>query len=389
MVLAGQTPLLLLTFNCAKRFHPGEEVASFLEDAGVFHSFGSESNGPELIVIGLQEIAPIMDGCFKDVDNYVSSIIEGIDTALERSFGSRNNYTKLPPVISGAIALAVYVRNTETVTVTKSSAASIGCGYFRSTLKGGVGLRITLNDTREFTFVTAHLTANEGYATARNQDYINIATELDFGDGYGIYKPQSHLFFLGDLNYRSLKDPFARDPNVNEASHELLSNYQSIDELTINKEKGFTLFGMDEARIDFKPTYKFRVRSLDTYNRERIASWCDRILYLHYPSSVKIHKYDAIFGSKNSDHKPVYLAVSVPNSAPPFPLDANGTFNSTDGPKVNLSLSSKQYYDVIEGRVADTAIGWSIYLSSTKTGRLYAGFSFAALILIYYIWGLF
>ncbi|KKY35226.1 putative inositol 5-phosphatase [Diaporthe ampelina] len=157
-----------------------------------------------------------------------------------------------------------------------------------------------------------------------------------------IFKPGSHFFVAGDLNYRvSTKSP----PTM--APFPTLDNYLSFfekDQLTEERRENRTLHGLSEAEVNFPPTYKIKHLSRDKFaeavNKDEIQSggedvvpwkwaphrwpgWCDRILYLDIPSWVKnrrhgdkinivVHKYNSMPTMLSSDHQPVFLRVSVP-----------------------------------------------------------------------------
>ncbi|KAJ0123716.1 inositol 5-phosphatase [Diaporthe amygdali] len=162
-----------------------------------------------------------------------------------------------------------------------------------------------------------------------------------------IFKPGSHFFVAGDLNYRiSTDSPPALAP------FPTLDNYLSFfekDQLTRERRENRTLHGLSEAEVKFPPTYKIkhlsREKATDAVNKDEIQAggddvvpwkwashrwpgWCDRILYLDIPSWVKrryagkaapeivVHKYNSMPTMLSSDHQPVFLRVSVPLLTP-------------------------------------------------------------------------
>lgn len=161
-----------------------------------------------------------------------------------------------------------------------------------------------------------------------------------------IFKPGSHFFVAGDLNYRvSTKSPPTTAP------FPTLDNYMPFfekDQLTEERRENRTLHGLSEAEVKFPPTYKIKHLSSDKFseavNKDEIQAggedvvpwkwashrwpgWCDRILYLDIPSWVKrrhgdeaaeivVHKYNSMPTMLSSDHQPVFLRVSVPLLTP-------------------------------------------------------------------------
>ncbi|ROW10276.1 hypothetical protein VMCG_01929 [Cytospora schulzeri] len=161
-----------------------------------------------------------------------------------------------------------------------------------------------------------------------------------------IFKPGSHLFVAGDLNYRIHTDkPPALAPFPT-LEPENFRTFFARDQLTQERRAGRTLHGLSEAGVGFPPTYKIKhlspEKAADAVNREgfeagrdeipwkwathRWPGWCDRILYLDIPPWVKqrlgggglppadmvVHGYHSMPTMASSDHQPVYLRVSVP-----------------------------------------------------------------------------
>lgn len=168
----------------------------------------------------------------------------------------------------------------------------------------------------------------------------------------GIYHPTSHLFVAGDLNYRTsdtAPSPLeARtlfpQPTASPSSPTHYSHLLRHDQLTREMRKGNTFHGFSEPPITFPPTYKYsnaarQLAAKESWNdtatstststewqwtRYRWPSWCDRIVYLDMPpsmrqadddnavGSIKTHSYTSLSLLPTSDHQPVGLAASVP-----------------------------------------------------------------------------
>lgn len=361
--MATKTALLLFTFNCAKEKQPVGVIKDALEGAL------AKVAKPALVVVGLEEVDSIMHGCFEDTQSRVDPIEQGISEALG------DEYTQRSKTIVGAVVLLTYAVRTLQV---KALTARVRCGMYLSGLKGGAAARLIVDDDEEFTFVNAHLAANEGYAQTRNRDFHRIATCLDFGDGYGLYKPGAHTFFMGDLNYRATK-------MYGLLAGDELSDRLQKDELLHELRDQHVLYGFEEAPITFAPTYKY-VLGTNEYKANRTPSWCDRILYLGYGGAQDVSVYNAITSVMTSDHKPVYLGISVPVGGPSNVFEREGLLKRTLGHEVSLKLDATYpYYDMIGSKV-DSIIGWAIYAGTSVEGRaaLAAVFVFV-LVLFYYL----
>ncbi|PRT54415.1 Polyphosphatidylinositol phosphatase INP52 [Wickerhamiella sorbophila] len=326
----------ILTLNCAKSKQSLKKFAKLVTE-----SLPAES--PGLFVVGLQEVAPIIAASFKDLNAYMEPIRRAIVSALAKKY-SGVQFSLVADSWSGAIGVMVYAQRSRTIRDVKT--ASTTFGRFWSSVKSAAAVRLEVDSTT-FTFVTTHLAANEGYAQDRNRDYAILANGLRFkGEPMYVYGPNHHLFVFGDLNYRSLRQ---QGDGGSEAIGMLVSNYDpAIDELHIEKAAGNTLWGLTEAPINFEPTFKFVLGTSD-YDLKRTPSWCDRILYSDVNSHVS--EYSSVPDYLESDHKPVYLHVTVSESAP-----------------LQVRVPSAPYVTKNFSDASDKVVGSALYLGTTKVG---------------------
>ncbi|CAG05651.1 unnamed protein product, partial [Tetraodon nigroviridis] len=128
--------------------------------------------------------------------------------------------------------------------------------------KGAVGVSFMFNGT-SFGFVNSHLTSGNEKKLRRNQNYISILRFLNLGDKklspFDITHRFTHLFWLGDLNYR-IDFPFVEAENIvtkikQQQFHELLGK----DQLSLEKNEGkvFLHFGCttDITTSDHSPVF--------------------------------------------------------------------------------------------------------------------------------------
>lgn len=190
---------------------------------------------------------------------------------------------------------------------------------------------------------------------ARQQNDASMPEEyLKHLHDISIFKPGSHLFVGGDLNYRiSTTTPHALDifPTL-----ETYPDFFERDQLMQERSAGRALRGLTEAEVKFPPTYKIKHLSRDkadsAVNKEefqaaleegredevipwkwathRWPGWCDRILFLDIPNwvkrrynsnndgpakpapEIKIYAYSSLPTMLSSDHQPVFLRATVP-----------------------------------------------------------------------------
>lgn len=419
--MAPEIPLFLLTFNCNKQPIDTDEFSAKLQAI-------LPETPASLFVFGFQELCSIMDGCFiQDGRKHLLAANNMLLDALQTRYGAENmGFHTVGLAQAGAVGLVAITPFLLRFFGVKT--ASSGCGAFSSSLKGGAGLRVLYSQEGKdllsavgLSFACAHLRAYEGEAnyTRRNSDALKVLRSLDFGDGYGLLKPNSHCFFMGDLNYRTAKkysrksaasrDLFAlQDQTLEPQLREIEELVMKYDELSQGRQNGDVFAGFAEACITFRPTYKYHNHTA-IYNAKRLPAWCDRILYqLTYkkaraPLKAKplkeeelpmVHTYNCIDTYLKSDHRPVYLLISIPRQAPEPIVSPNGYLQILPSETPNLHFShDSERQDVAESmlgptqiyvkptrldaftqlyirNIADFSIGYGLWFLVTPRGRL-------------------
>ncbi|RDL41535.1 DNase I-like protein [Venustampulla echinocandica] len=409
--------LYIVTFNCGLLPINTEAFASQL------FSGLTSSKLPDVLVLSLQEIAPIPQSLIGG--SFLIPFFERIYHAVQKGARKVSNATDGPPIYSpvstrnlGLTGIMVFTKRPEAISDIET--ASVGVGMAEMGNKGAVGVRFTYQDSgssTELTFVAAHLAAMESEVRRRNEDWENIVRGLVFSSttaeskqnaraisdeglpllsisprDASIFKPTSHLFLAGDLNYRTSKlapapsdhnDSFPQ-PYHSPLSPNHFSNLFKDDQLNQERLAGRTCHGLTEAAVTFPPTYKYSIKEPFLTSDEDLAhwnwaqhrwpSWCDRILYLDIPSWLSrvepqakliTHKYSALPLQPTSDHRPVSLEVSVPLVPIPSPDDEDG-----DDPRVNppfdININWKRQRD--RARILEIIVGFSMYFTTTWEG---------------------
>ncbi|KAA8593980.1 hypothetical protein FQN60_004814 [Etheostoma spectabile] len=152
--------------------------------------------------------------------------------------------------------------------------------------KGAVGVSFMFNGT-SFGFVNCHLTSGNEKIARRNQNYLDILRLLSLGDkqlsSFDISLRFTHLFWLGDLNYRL-------DMDIQE-----ILNY-------INRKEFDPLLKVDQLNLERE---KNKMRT-------NVPSWCDRILWKSYPEThIVCNSYGCTDDIVTSDHSPVFGTFEV------------------------------------------------------------------------------
>lgn len=338
--------------------------------------------------------------------------------------------------------------------------AEVGFGAADMGNKGAVGLRMLYEGAAgaetELTFVATHLAAMEWNLPRRNANWAAIMRGMAFENpeavvsshripassspastpladerahllsdehdaqqsclqqqlhNISVFKPSSHLFVAGDLNYRiSTTSPLpdAAFPSLDPESENHYPGFFRLDQLTRERSAGRTLHGLSEHRVSFPPTYKYDVLppkagtqepELDvpaTFAPHRYPSWTDRILYLDLPSwlktsssekpEIKIHAYDALPLLRMSDHRPVFLRASVPLISPAALAPPPDLTDSQD-PRVRLpvEIDPEAWERRAAARRKEVMAGWSMILWSTKEGVLVLATAFVLGVSIWWL----
>ncbi|XP_072246198.1 phosphatidylinositol 3,4,5-trisphosphate 5-phosphatase 1 [Leuresthes tenuis] len=190
--------------------------------------------------------------------------------------------------------------------------------------KGAVGVSFMFNGT-SFGFVNSHLTSGSEKKLRRNQNYTNILRFLNLGDKklnpFDITLRFTHLFWLGDLNYR-VELPSSEAENI--VTKIKQQQYQELlhkDQLNMERNDGKVFLHFEEEDITFAPTYRFERDTREKYaytkakatgTKYNLPSWCDRVLRKSYPL---VHVVCQAYGCTNdimtSDHSPVFASFEV------------------------------------------------------------------------------
>ncbi|KAH8121719.1 Endonuclease/exonuclease/phosphatase [Trichoderma asperelloides] len=369
------------------------------------------------------------------------------------SSGTKKPFTLIRSLNVGYTAIMLFAR--DATRLKDIQQAEVGFGAAEMGNKGAVGLRALYEvdgESTELTFVATHLAAMEWNLPRRNANWGTIMRGLTFenpeevlnqmrrdaesrgesisseeGDAseqsrllreeqhqqdlqlqrqfhdLSVFKPSSHLFVAGDLNYRistTSPTPYSAFPNMDPGSENYYSHFFHLDQLTRERLAGRTLHGLSEHEVKFPPTYKYVVDSKTKPSGEagnavdevkwefashRYPSWTDRILFLELPSwissKMKVREYDALPVIRTSDHRPVFLRVDVPLVAPAdltppaAVLESAAESGSPGGsngfdPRVRLpvEIDPEAWERRVAARRREIAAGWTMFLWSTRQG---------------------
>lgn len=314
--------------------------------------------------------------------------------------------------------------------------AEVGFGAAEMGNKGAVGLRALYDNgqgkTTELTFVATHLAAMEWNLPRRNANWAAIMRGLTFENpeavlqsfresealsredsetarllhvdhdeqharlqqrlhDISVFRPSSHLFVAGDLNYRistTSPGPNSPFPSLDPESEHYYPSFFPLDQLTRERKAGRTLHGLSEADVHFPPTYKYDVLPQRTKNEtevpwsfapHRYPSWTDRVLFLETPTglrdsvpAMRVRSYDAMPLLRSSDHRPVYLRVDVPLVSPDEmragSIEDSGTAVQDPRARLPMEIDPEAWERRAAARRREVMAGWSMFLWSTPQG---------------------
>lgn len=400
--------LYLVSFNLARALVDPHLLGQTLLDG-----LPKGSLLPDVIVCSLQEVSPIaysfLGGSY--LTPYFDRVATSVRVAARKHADDEDAYRLTILRNVGMTAIMVFAKPNVADRIRWIQTAGVGVGFMEMGNKGAVGVRLGLathadsDEEVEMTFVAAHLAPMEDDVQRRIQDWeyivrnlvfepaadhaasktagaraIEAATSEDaardeqeplisasYASGpasalHGLYTPTSHIFFAGDLNFRTHDTgPSPSDhktfpqPNHSTDSPNHYTQLLTTDQLNRERSAGRILQGFSELPITFPPTYKYstHLRPDPTSNpppspnqtwawaKHRWPSWCDRILFVPpapQPSdafSFTPLNYTSLPLLPSSDHQPVALALTLTTDAPlappkesddvcrkpPFPLD--------------------------------------------------------------------
>uniref|UniRef100_A0A803TBB3 phosphatidylinositol-3,4,5-trisphosphate 5-phosphatase n=2 Tax=Anolis carolinensis TaxID=28377 RepID=A0A803TBB3_ANOCA len=190
--------------------------------------------------------------------------------------------------------------------------------------KGAVGVSFMFNGT-SFGFVNSHLTSGSEKKQRRNQNFTSILRFLSLGDKklnpFNITHRFTHLFWLGDLNYRLELPPTEAENIIQKIKQQQYMELLNFDQLLIEKKDRKVFLQFEEEEITFAPTYRFERHTRENYvytkqkatgMKYNLPSWCDRVLWKSYPLvHVVCQSYGCATDIMTSDHSPVFATFEV------------------------------------------------------------------------------
>ncbi|XP_065838324.1 inositol polyphosphate 5-phosphatase OCRL-like [Oscarella lobularis] len=275
----------------------------------LYEWFEGSKEAPDILGIGFQELDLSAEAFFWGESSREDDWTRKVDISLQQAY--RRNYYKLRSIRLVGMLLLVYVKEELKKDISDVQAEAQGTGILGMMgNKGGVAIRFNVHNT-SICFVNSHLAAHTEEVERRNQDFHDICNKITFTESRSVLN-HDILFWMGDLNYRlsptsSTTESKFREMAISERFEELFLH----DQLKAQMQLQNVFPGFSEAKIRFRPTYKYNpgTNEWDSSEKNRAPAWCDRVLWKG--RGVHDREYRSHMELQTSDHKPVSAMFDV------------------------------------------------------------------------------
>ncbi|XP_047553904.1 phosphatidylinositol 4,5-bisphosphate 5-phosphatase A [Lutra lutra] len=301
--------ITVVTWNVGTAMPP-DDVTSLLH----LGSGGSDSDGADMIAIGLQEVNSMINKRLKDAlftDQWSELFMDAL---------APFNFVLVSTVRMQGVILLLFAKyyHLPFLRDVQTDCTRTGLGGYWGN-KGGVSVRLAAFG-HMLCFLNCHLPAHMDKAEQRKDNFQTILSLQQF-PGPGAHGILDHdlVFWFGDLNFRieSYDLHFVKFAIDSDQLHQLWEK----DQLNMAKNTWPILKGFQEGPLNFAPTFKFDVgtNKYDTSAKKRKPAWTDRILWKvkapgvgpspsgreSHRLQVTQHSYRSHMEYTVSDHKPV------------------------------------------------------------------------------------
>ncbi|XP_040475683.1 phosphatidylinositol 4,5-bisphosphate 5-phosphatase A [Ursus maritimus] len=301
--------ITVVTWNVGTAMPP-DDVTSLLH----LGSGGDDSDGADMIAIGLQEVNSMINKRLKDAlftDQWSELFMDAL---------APFNFVLVSTVRMQGVILLLFAKyyHLPFLRDVQTDCTRTGLGGYWGN-KGGVSVRLAAFG-HMLCFLNCHLPAHMDKAEQRKDNFQTILSLQQF-PGPGAHGILDHdlVFWFGDLNFRieSYDLHFVKFAIDSDQLHQLWEK----DQLNMAKNTWPILKGFQEGPLNFAPTFKFDVgtNKYDTSAKKRKPAWTDRILWKvkapgvgpspsgreSHRLQVTQHSYRSHMEYTVSDHKPV------------------------------------------------------------------------------------
>ena len=207
--------------------------------------------------------------------------------------------------------------------------------------KGTVALQLRFRDHTNITFLDSHFAPHSHQLPTRIKEYRMVTDGVRFTGGPSSLATISddYVIWLGDLNFRV--DYYSVEEAARLAEARQLDVLRSNDQLSRVRREKEAFAEFQEGPLSFPPSYRFSIGERDAYDRQRLPSWCDRVLFRvsevtglpkrRPPDTLHLQQisYSSHPDAIASDHKPVSALFSLQLSWIPEDLEWPVHFDET------------------------------------------------------------
>eukprot|EP00039_Didymoeca_costata_P013884 m.217727 g.217727 ORF g.217727 m.217727 type:complete len:1179 (+) comp15891_c0_seq6:135-3671(+) len=252
------------------------------------------------------------------------------DEVIGDCLGSQ--YVCVSSVRALQMRLKIYVRKVHEPHISQVHSQTASTGALGGVIanKGGQVVSMNFYDM-PLVFANCHLASGNGDHKLENRlrDAANILGHARIGNPAMDFGSQfMHAFWMGDFNFRVDLRKTSQYADLADADHNakalsLVANFDAnigilreADELNrVLRDKNIdSLHEWQSRDPEFAPSYKvLRDKELE-YKKNRIPSWCDRVMFKSLPSlenHLTLDSYEICKDVKTSDHKPVRAIFSI------------------------------------------------------------------------------
>ncbi|RWS10760.1 Inositol polyphosphate 5-phosphatase K-like protein [Dinothrombium tinctorium] len=273
---------------------------------------------PDAYAVGFQELTVNPLSLLLE-EPWVVAIIEAL---------SKWGFIKLKHIRLQGILLVLFCKKQHLMNI-----RDIETSYIRTGLggywgnKGAVAIRFSVYGC-SVCIVNSHLAAHDNQLQQRINDYNAIIDGLEFTNSTtSRVLFHDYIIWFGDLNFRLeelsgneiheiiLKAKSAESSKLRQS---FIDELLSKDQLSIVRHEGRAFSELDESKLTFLPTYRFKAKTDEYDFKSRRPAFTDRVLYRingnvydNIKLELKQFEYLSHTQYKQSDHKPVTSSFSI------------------------------------------------------------------------------
>ena len=242
-----------------------------------------------------------------------------------------------------------------------------------------VALQLVEYKGTSMVFLSCHLAAHMGHLQDRLSNIREIFRNLRFGNPNIEMNSQfDYIFLLGDLNFRldvnriskkqGFPTTFCFDYVINQIEKKNFKELFQYDQLhNCQMEEGH-LSGFKEGTYNFAPTFKVLkdVFGME-YNKKRIPSYCDRILWksIHSNDDDNIEKEDR---SRSDSAKMIRKTMSIVRMEEEEEEEDSSNNNIDGGGIKQLLFESCEHVTSSDHKPVRSLFNVNIFKKNKKTG---------------------